>query len=244
MIESFHEKDLESRIDQYVNGQLSPQEIDELWTELIRDGYHLEYLKTVANVKSVIEKKREQKHEQQKKQYVYYAAAAVVALLIAVLSVITVTDIGTQTALQPVQTIELDYYRSGEGALTSDEQDRVIREAITLANTGRINEAIAVLKEELGRASEPEWISKLSLNLGSLLYNQGEYEESIPYYDNVIAHKDDIDVLMLEKAYWYIGNAYFQLNQLAEARTYIEKAYELDGAYRRVTKSYLDALSQ
>jgi hypothetical protein len=48
---------------------------------------------------------------------------------------------------------------------------------------------------------------------------------------------------MLEKAYWYTGNAYFHLDQLSSAQNYIEKAYELNGAYRRVTQSYLNALS-
>ncbi len=244
MIESYNKKELETKIDQYVNGQLSPQEVDELWTELIRDGYHLDYLKSVANLKSVIKKRREQKQAEKRKRYRYYAAAAVAILLIAVMSIFTVTNIDSNSQLQPIQTIELDYYRSGEGAISSGTQSDVIQKAITLANTGQIDEAIAFLKEELSTASDPEWISTLSLNIGSLLYNQGKFEESIVHFDRVIERKDAIEVLILEKAYWYIGNAYFQLDHLAEARNYIEKAYELDGAYRRVTQSYLKALSQ
>lgn len=243
MIESYNKKEIETKIDQYVNGQLSPEEIDELWAELVRDGYHLDYLKTVANLKSVIRERREQK-QAQKKRYWYYAAAAVVVMLIAVMSVVTITNISSDSQLQPIQTIELDYYRSGEGAISSGDQSEVIQKAINLANTGEINEAITFLEQELAVASEPEWISTLSLNIGSLLYNQGKYEESISHFENVIEHKNAINVLMLEKAYWYVGNAHFQLDHLTEARTNIKKAYELDGAYRRVTQSYLKALPQ
>lgn len=244
MIESYNKKELETKIDQYVNGQLSPQEIDELWTELIRDGYHLDYLKSVANLKSVIQKRRVQRQAQKRKRYRYYAAAAVAILLIAIMSVFTIININSNAQLQPIQNIELDYYRSSEGAVSSGVQPEVIQKAIALANTGQIDEAISYLKEELSKASEPEWISTLSLNIGSLLYNQGEYKESIAHFERVIERKDAIDVLTLEKAYWYVGNAHFQLNHLTEARNNIEKAYDLDGAYRRVTQSYLKALSQ
>lgn len=242
MIESHNKNELETKIDRYVNGQLSPQEVDELWTELIRDGYHLDYLKSVANVKAVVEKRRDQKKAQKRKIW-YYAAAAVMVLLLAVMSVITLTN-NTDSSLQPVQSIELDYYRSGDGGAVSGTESEVIRKAITLANTGQIDEAVTILEEELAEASDPEWVSTLSLNIGSLLYNQGKFEESISYYENVIERREEIDVLMLEKAYWYAGNAYFQLDHLSEARNYIEKAHELDGAYRRVTQSYLNALPQ
>ncbi len=243
MIESFNKKELEEKIDQYVNGQLSAQEVDELWAELIQDGYHLDYLKSVANLKAVIEQKREEQKSTDKKQYWYYAAAAAIALLIAVVGVMNIST-QQQSSVEPVSSIELDYYRSGDGAVSATSSDKeVIRNAIKLANTGRENEAISLLQSELENATEPAWVAELSLNLGSLYYNNGNYDKAIEHYEEVVAHQDSVDVLMLEKAYWYIGNAYFHLDQLVDARTNIEKAYELNGAYRRVAQSYLNALS-
>jgi tetratricopeptide (TPR) repeat protein len=245
MIESFNKKELEEKIDQYVNGQLSAQEVDELWAELIQDGYHLDYLKSVANLKAVIKRKREEQKKAKKKQYWYYAAAAVIALLIAIVGVMNIST-QQQSSVEPVSTIELDYYRSGDGTVSSSPDKEVIQNAIKLANTGRENEAITLLQAELENASTPEWIVELSLNLGSLHYNNGNYDKAIEYYERVITHKDNenVDVLMLEKAYWYIGNAYFHLDQLVDAKTNIEKAHELNGAYRRVAQSYLNALSE
>lgn len=249
MIESFNKKELEEKIDLYINGQLSAEEVDELWSELIQDGYHLDYLKSAANLKAVIERKREERKKSQTKQYWYYAAAAVVALLIGVIGVMNFS-VEESAPVQPVPSVELDYYRSGDGTIDTDSQSGIISDAIELANTGRVGEAISLLDTELGEASEPIWIAKLSLNLGSLYYNQADYNQAIQRFNRVISQLQQVDKLtsndklMLEKAYWYIGNAYFHQDKLAEAQTNIEKAYELNGAYRRVAKSYLDALSE
>lgn len=244
MIESFNKKELEEKIDRYINGQLSPEETDELWAELIQDDYHLDYMKSVANIKAVIDRKKKKRRARAKRQKWYYAAAAAIVLLIGVLGFMNLyTQNGTET-VQPVSSVELDYYRSEDGSVTANTDSKVIRNAIRLANTGNVNKAISLLDEELQRASNPEWIAELSLNMGSLYYNEGNYEESIEYYERVVKHKDNVDVLTLEKAYWYMGNAYFHMDQLVEARTNIEKAYDLNGAYRRVSKSYLNALSE
>lgn len=244
MIESFNQKELEAKIDLYINGQLSTEEIEELWAELIQDDYHLDYLKSVANLKAVIEKEKAKETRKARiRQYWSYAAAAVLALTIGVLTVLNYSGSMNGVDIQPVQNIELDYYRSSEGTLENSGNATVIRNAISLANSGNFDEAVSLLKGELQNAEDPQWIAKLNLNLGSLFYNEGRYSESIGFYDEVISRKESVDILMLEKAYWYSGNAYFQLDRLAEARQHIESAYSLNGAYRRVAKSYLDALS-
>jgi cytochrome c-type biogenesis protein CcmH/NrfG len=47
-----------------------------------------------------------------------------------------------------------------------------------------------------------------------------------------------------EKAWWYLGNSYFQLDMRHKAKEAMQKAYHLKGAYSRVAKSYLDAMAQ
>jgi len=243
MIESFNKKEIEDKIDRYVNGQLSSEETDELWSELIQDGYHLDYLKTVANLKAVIKRKKEKRKAREKRKYWYYAAAAVITLFIAVLAVMNISMQNSSGTVKPISNIELDYYRSANGGLNNGSETQVIEHAIRLANTGKVNAAISLLKRELKGASKPSWVAKLNLNIGSLYYNQSKFRNAITYYNKVISLKDKIDVLTLEKSYWYVGNAYFHLDQLAKARHYIKDAYNLNGAYRRVAKSYLDALS-
>ena len=247
MIESFSQNKLEDKIDRYVNGQLSQDEIDELWAELIQDGYHLDYLKTVANLKEVVKKKKERRKALKMKRYWSYAAAAVIALTIGILGVMNFQQSGINQNIQPIQSIELDYYRSPDNGADNN----VIRDAITLANTGQFDQATALLNEELQQANDPQWISELNLNLGSLYYNEGNYRQSTDYFQKIIAQKESSnnnlsteEKLILEKAYWYLGNAYFQLDELDKAKNNIENAYALNGAYRRVAQSYLNAFSR
>lgn len=251
MIESFSQNKIEEKIDQYVNGQLSQSEIDELWAELIQDGYHLDYLKTVANLKEVVKKKKEKRKALKMRRYWSYAAAAVLALTIGILGVMNLQESTLSNDIQPIESIELDYYRSAEGTAGNGSDNSVIRDAITLANTGQFDRATALLSEELRRADDPQWISELNLNLGSLYYNEGKYRQSTDYFQQIITQKEPNsnslsteEMLILEKAYWYLGNAYFQLDELGKAKQNIENAYALNGAYRRVAQSYLNAFSR
>lgn len=244
MIDSFSQNKIEEKIDQYINGQLNQEEIDELWAELIQDGYHLDYLKTVANLKEAVKKRKQKQKVQRLRRYWSYAAAAVLALAIGIIGVFNLSDMSTDISVKPIESIELDYYRSSEGTLNDNANNRIIRDAITLANSGEFDQATSLLANELQKAEEPQWIAELNLNLGSLYYNEGNYHQSVGYFKEVLDRESSVDVLTVEKAYWYLGNAYFQLDELDQAKQNIEKAYALNGAYRRVAQSYLNAFSR
>lgn len=238
MSDLLEKQQLQIKIDQYIDGELSADEVDELWADLIQHEDHLDYLKNIANLKAVIKQRRKKKN----REYWYYAAAAVIAIVIAVTTFMTYFVPNGINHVEPLSQVELNSYRSVNDIMPAGDPG-IIKQAIMLANTGKIGDAISLLESELENASKPEWIAKLSLSLGSLYYNQGDYLQAIEYYSTVIANKEHIDVLMLEKAYWYRGNAYFQNDQLTKARENIQKAYNLNGAYRRVTESYLKAMS-
>ncbi len=243
MIESYSQKEIKEKIDQYVMGRLSADEIEELWIELIQNEYYLDYLKTVANLKAVVAKRKSKARAAKVRTRWSYVAAAVIALLIGVLTILNYPGFNLNTEVHPIDKIELNYYRSAGETTGDPETSRIIKNAIALANTGKFDEAVALLENELEKAEDPKWISEISLSLGSLFYNHGNYQEAVSYYNNILNYKEVIGVLTLEKAYWYLGNAYFQLDQLDKARSAIEKAFNLNGAYRRVAQSYLNALS-
>lgn len=241
MIESPDRNELERKIDQYVHGQLSDEEIEELWAVLIQDGDYLDYLKSAANLKAVMEKKRKSRKPAHEQPYWSYAAAAVFILVIAVMTVLNMPVFQGADSVEPIESIELEYYRSADGTVDSAADPEVIQQAISLANSGETEQAISILEQELNQARQDEWVAELSIQIGSLQYNSDRYDESIESFERV-TNLDEVDILVLEKAYWYLGNAYFQMDRLDEAYDAIERAYELDGAYRRVAASYLDAL--
>lgn len=243
MIESKINKDLERKIDLYVNGDLNEDEVDELWSELIQDEYYLDYMKSVANLKAVIDRK--QKDKPVSKVYslnkvVRYASAAAVILIAAVVGVLNMNPSGEFT-VSPISQIGLDVVRDATGVSETVTND-IIRQAIRLATDGQTEEAISLLQNELEKTTEPQLKAEIALSLGSIQYNNGNYSASIENFKIVTAQKS-IEILTIEKGYWFLGNTYFQLDRLTEAEEAFRNAYELNGAYSRVAKTYVDALA-
>lgn len=242
-IESHENSELEYKIDQYIDGELSAEEIDELWIELIQNEYYMDYLKTAASLKSLArtEKQAENKVYKLPATKKWFAAAAVL-LMTATLTIFTITS-DSGTAVEPLSTIELDYYRSADGVLEeSTNSDRIIL-AISAANRGEIQSALTILDNLLEITTDVHERHKLLVTAGSILYNSGSYELAADRFESGIVLNSD-DMLLLERNYWYLGNTYFQLNKIVEAKAALEKAYELNGAYSRIAASYLKALSE
>ncbi len=242
MIESKVNKDLEKRIDLYVNGRLDQEQTDELWAELVQDDYYLDYTKSVANLKAIIEKKKTKKTSAKiysLQKVARYGAAVAVILIAAVVGVLNMNTSG-DLSVSPVPQIGLDVVRDASG-ISETVTNEVIRKAIRLATDGEVEEAMGMLQAELEKTTEPQLKADIALSLGSIQYNKGVYTASIENFKMVVA-QTDIKVLTLEKGYWFLGNTYFQLDRLQEAEGAFRKAYELNGAYSRVAKTYVDAL--
>jgi len=246
MIESRINKELERQIDLYVNGKLTPEETDNLWAELIQDEYYLDYMKSVANLKGVIEKKRNVSSKPRviglRSSYTKFAAAAAVIIAAGLFGFFNLYT-NSSNQIEPISEIPLENYREADGAIQGNESDKTIREAVALANAGEIEKAVSLLQNELKDATKSDYKAKVALSLGSIHYNAGAYQRSIENFKVAIS-QPEIDVLVLEEAYWFLGNAYFQTDQISEAQSAFEKAYELNGAYRRVVKSYLDVIAE
>lgn len=242
MIESKSNKELERKIDLYVNGRLDAEQVDELWAELIQDEYYMDYMKSVANLKSLIDDKKDQKSSAEIYSFqkvLRYAAAAAVILIASLVGFYNINSPG-EVSVSPLDQIGLDVMRNAEGIAENVKND-VIRRAIQLATEGDVQQAITILEEELEVTEEPQLVADLALSLGSIQYNNGDYAASVTNFEKVVAQKE-IDMLTLEKGYWFLGNTYFQLDRLEEAEIAFRNAHELNGAYSRVSKTYMDAL--
>lgn len=243
MSESKTKIDLEEKIDLYVNGELTAEEVDDLWAELIQDEYYYDYLKTVASLKALGEENRKSKapsnvyrlHTQT------WIAAAAVLILSAGLTLFTLQD-RTVPAVQPVSSIELDYYRSADGTADEFSSSELLMQAISLANTGDVDGAISFIDDRVQSIEDEASQHELLVTAGSILYNAGRFHDAAERFEAGL-DVDSEDPLMLERNYWYLGNTYFQLNQIDDAKLALQKARELNGAYSRVAESYLKALS-
>ena len=242
MIQNNLNKDLERKIDLYLNGRLSEEETDDLWIELIQDGYYLDYMKSVANLKSIIEEKREQKTPGvaiQIRKYASYVTAAAVVIFVGVLGVMNYSADNT-TPVSPIPEIGLDIVRSDVG-VSANITNEIIKKAIQLAADGSTQEAKDLLSTELSSEENPTLIAEFSITLGSIQYNLGEYREAASNF-KIVTEQEGIAENILEKGYWLLANSYFQLDQLEEAKIAFQNTYDLDREYSRIAKTYINAL--
>lgn len=241
MIENNFNKDLERKIDLYANGKLNEQEIDALWEELIQSEYYLDYTKSVVNIKSLLDEKKKSKVKIKTfslQKVASYTAAAAAVIIIATFGVINYTATNQSALdLSPIASIDYGTVRSVEVS------EDVVSRAMELASNGRIEEAISLLSNELKNTTSSVKLSEISLSLGSIQYNYGDYESAIISFKNVVEQEEATSTTK-EKAYWFLGNAYFQLDRLDEAKIAFQNAYQIDGSLSRVVKTYLDAIGR
>ncbi len=243
MIESNIRNEIEEQIEKYLGGELSANEIDELWTELIQDDYYYDYLKTAASLKGLSEKKRNRSNILNMGGVKQAYLAAAVVIIAATLVLFNIGQDFSADSVSPVYSIELDYYRSAEGMVLENEFNELLISAISAANRGEVNSAISIIEDRLEQVSEPAARQELFVTAGSILYNSGNYSQAVLKFEEGIANQSD-DVLLVERNYWYLGNTYFQLNRIDEAKSALENAYNMNGAYSRIAESYLKALSE
>jgi tetratricopeptide (TPR) repeat protein len=234
---------IETQIDRYINGELSREEIDDLWVELVQHESYMDYLKTSANLKAVVEQEKKPSSIITEHRIVY-AAASIVLLLLIIFGALQSGYFSTSSKIQPVQSFDIGYERAPQSPDLMTSHEKVIRHALVLYKKNKFTKAVDYLKLKLDQAEKANWAAKLDITIGVLYYNTNKFNHAAYYFKDAIHRKGDVNKVKLEKAWWYLGNSYFQLNMREKAKEAMQKAYQMKGAYSRVAKSYLDAMAQ
>ncbi|MDZ7716454.1 MAG: tetratricopeptide repeat protein [Balneolaceae bacterium] len=234
---------LEKQIDAYIKGNLSEDEVDQLWVELLKNPEYIDLLETEIAVKRVFEERK--RNEAQKpttpistlrKSWKWVAAAASVAILVIAINLLKVDS------EQNLQGLALSDINIAENLASPDvlrnqkerlgDADSLLNIGFRAAVSGEISKALELYQEVIENYQNEPAAAQAYLNIGIIKYNSGDYEEASKAFNNALK-KDTKEQLFKEKANWYLGNAYINLNRLEEARKVIHKTYTLDGIYRK-----------
>ena len=238
--------ELEKEIDAYVKGKLSEEEAQKLWEKLLQHPDYIELLKTELGVKSILEKRSSNNNSTSAEEngiiysiqnsWKWMAAAAAVAVLVVSINFF---QLDTNKSLQsevPGQFNLAENLSSAEVFRSQKTEtlpaDSLLNRGFEAALSGDISKAIAAYDKIINKYGDESAATKAYLNKGIIQYNSGGFGESIESFKAVIKRNTKRDVLE-EKAYWYMGNAYINIEQLEKAREAIHKVYSMDGIYRK-----------
>lgn len=237
------EKEISQTITKFLRGELNNEEIDQLWEEFLKNPELFNQFETEVNLyymfleqRSSSESSSQNKtaviHPFKKYQKWIYAAAAAIILSIGLqLFSIDETDMLRDAAIASIDVTEMmgaDIYRD-ESEWASD-LDLNINLALAKALDDRFDEAEEILEQLLREELSELQSGKVHLNLGILNYNKASYNEAISAFSAVTAI-ETIPFYLEEKAWWFKGNAYLNINEIQLAREAVFNAYTLDGRF-------------
>jgi tetratricopeptide (TPR) repeat protein len=247
-MENSRENEIRQQIDAYVKGQLTEEQIQELWTEFAKNPELLDVLEIEVNVKEIIEREALGSGKatiNKLPSWTWHAAAAAV---LAIVALVQLFQVNTPTEMNQfvVQNIEPGQLETSDGVRAKDIRittaDSLLNLGFEAIISGNENRALQLFDEVISKYDEEPYGSKAFLNKGIVLYNESEYDEAIEAFKESANRVEDSRMIS-EKAYWYLGNALINIGELEEARSAVYEAYKLEGIFRKPAFRLLKKLS-
>lgn len=235
-----NKKDIQKKIDSYVKGLLSEDEITELWVQFAKNPDLLDDLELEVGVRKIIADETGNSSSKPAKivvlpRWTWHAAAASILLLVVGIQIFQVKP-KTELNQFIVQSIAPDQIETGDGVRS---KEMVVTKADSLLNlgfsafiSGNTQQALSLYAEVIENYDIEPYGSKAFTNKGIVEYNEGAYERSIESFDAALKRVTESRMIE-EKAHWYKGNALVNIGQFEAARIAVQKAYALDGVFRK-----------
>lgn len=250
------DQEIYRKITQYINGELSEDEIEKLWEKFVDNPEYYSWFETELHLRDLAKEsadknitsispqnKNGKKNDRNASKTWLFAVAAIILLGIGY----QLYSLQDTVNVHPhsIAKIEIDEM-SGTDILRSDEAtasiiDVEISRALTMAYEGDVEASSDKLKMILTENPEPEQESRILMNLGILHYNMGDFEGAKSYFDRA-GKNEEMNRFFREKAWWFLGNAYLNLEMLEEAREAIYTVYSADGRFAAEAEILLQKL--
>lgn len=239
-MENSREIELRNKIDAYIKGTLTEEEVQELWNEFARNPELLDILELEVNVKAIIEQEAKKHADPSSSsihkipKWTWHAAAAAV---IAIIALTQLFRIQTPTEMDQfvVQQIDPGQVETADGVRDKDMQitaaDSLLNLGFEAIISGDESRALELFDMVIEEHSQEPYGSKAYLNKGIVLYNEGEYETAITAFRETLNRVEDSRMIE-EKAHWYLGNALVNIGELKQAQQAVYNAYQMDGIFR------------
>jgi len=253
------EKEIYREITRYIDGDLSNEEVENLWAQFVDNPEYYKWFETELHLRDLAKKESESNiysiHSEPEqdtqtsfwkssKGWILAVAAAVVISFGLQLFSTGDTPIAHPDSISKIDLNEMsgsDILRS-EGDV-SQTMDIEINRALASAYEADLEGAVRKFRALLLQDPDPQQKARIELNLGILYYNMTNYEQAKLFFESV-ANTEAMNRFFTEKAWWFLGNAYLNLEMLEEAKQAVNNAYESDGRYVEAAQSLLQKLDE
>lgn len=253
------EKEIYRDITRYIDGDLSKEEIENLWALFVENPEYYKWFETelhlrdlakkstksnVHSIHSETEKTGQKSFWKSSKGWIMAAAAALLISFGLHLFSVSDSHVPHPDSIAKIDINEMsgtDILRS-EGDV-SQTMDIEINRALAAAYEDDPETAVRKFRALLVQDPDPHQKARIELNLGILYYNMANYDQASVYFESA-AQTDAMNRFFKEKAWWFLGNAYLNLEMMEEARDAVYNAYTSDGRFVNPALSLLKKLDE
>lgn len=132
----------------------------------------------------------------------------------------------------------LDSFRNDAAA---DPIERIIDMSLMLAFSGSYEEALERYEEVIEYYPDDPRVAVIFLNKGLTLFNLERWDEAISSFERAVSF-DETNPHILERAYWFMANAYIHQGKLFRALRPLRLVAELPGQFGNDAWEYLSLM--
>jgi tetratricopeptide (TPR) repeat protein len=243
------EAEIIEQIHHYLNGDLDNHAIDLLWEEFLKNPEYLDYLETEAELRNILQNSDENVFSDQQSSSSFKKWSLAMAAVLVLSVGLQFFNLSNKSGVQDYtlvnislnEMVSMDVYRSVENDI--DQINTEINRGLEAALTGRDDESLSIFEGLMETDLNANQATRVFLNMGILLYNKNEFAISADAFRNVLVINSDLPEYLLERSWWFLGNALVKLQDYETAREALLKVVEYDDFYKERAEVLLTRLN-
>lgn len=248
------EKEISKQITRYINGELNDQEEDLLWEEFLENRAHYQLFETELSLADLYRNKKyrvDESDNNNRPNRLYSVWTASLAALILVSSMLYLFSYQSDTLPTSYALSEIELTQMLGSSIFRNESpeaaqvDQQINRALTLALSGRSQEAAETLDNIVLESLSGTQKVLVRFNLGILAYNAANYDESLKNFSDLNRQLPaDTPDYIAENTQWYISNIYLKQGEVDRATQLLRQIVSDEGIHAKKAADLLSDLDE
>jgi tetratricopeptide (TPR) repeat protein len=246
--------ELEKQIDEYIKGNLTEEQAQELWEKLFQNPEYIELLNTDLGVRSIVQEQGNELSKEEGRHAMIYSlqnswkwVAGVAAVVLIAVAINFFGSVETSLEQLSIQKINVSENLASAPTMRSVQQhtpsDSLLNLGFKKAISGNVDKAVAIYDLIIREHPNEPASTQAYLNKGIIQFNDQDFEGAIASF-KAVTRKAKKQSFTREKGYWYLGNAFINTDSLSKAHQAMEQVYLMEGIYHKPAIDLLKELDE